>query len=328
MCIRWCCKSCPDNKVTRLNHRWARERCNDYFIVRSMNQSARDCPKGPAWELRRAFHRHPYRGSQRCGNCIKIARQSFKCVQMARQKANAVIGELPDYAGALYLGELEIPDNFHDNAQHLLDLPGKVDAMISNWESFNSENGHLPSYELEREWATRFTGFNGLPPLELASIFERQQIRGDDSDRSTVSAEEVCRSPHQQIFHHPESPNTYQGNGISPSVLQHVRYDANSSIKRANSTTVGQEASPSARQHDQDALCPNTAKRNDTPIGNALQNALYQICYDISADTDKRIVTTLEAKEYLRDPYRDFFYSHSKLTMCTAPFGRTRPWDL
>lgn len=44
-------------------------------------------------------------------------------------------GERQEYTEGLWLGELEIPDNFH-NAAHLLE-PGKVDALQSNWESFS-----------------------------------------------------------------------------------------------------------------------------------------------------------------------------------------------
>lgn len=174
MCIRWCCKNCTD-EYNKLGHRWARERCNDYFIARSRNGNVTDCPNGP-WELQRAFHRHPYRGAQRCDDCKKACRKDSKLLQSARQKANVALGERPEYTGALWLGELEVPDNFHD-AAHLLE-PGKVDALKSNWESFSLANEHLPSHELERKWAGRFTavnvGVNGgvlAHPFKLASTF-------------------------------------------------------------------------------------------------------------------------------------------------------------
>lgn len=58
MCIQWCCKHCPNN--SKLTHIWARDRCNDFFISRSHNENITECPRGP-FELRRAYHRHPYR---------------------------------------------------------------------------------------------------------------------------------------------------------------------------------------------------------------------------------------------------------------------------
>lgn len=181
---------------------WARERCNDFFIERSKNGNLTDCPNGPL-ELRRAFHRHPYRGAQKCDACKKASRKDSKVVQLARQKANVALGERPEYVGALFLGELEIPDEFHE--AHLL-RRGEVDAMRSSWESFSLANGHLPSHELEREWATRFSAFNvGLnagvrteSSSKLAPTFGQRMSGEDDNRGMTAAADETSRSLRQQ----------------------------------------------------------------------------------------------------------------------------------
>lgn len=180
---------------------WARERCNDFFIERSKNRNLTDCPNGPL-ELRRAFHRHPYRGAQKCDACKKASRKDSKLVQSARQKANVALGERPEYVGALFLGELEIPDEFHE--AHLL-RRGEVDAMRSSWESFSLANGHLPSHELEREWATRFSAFNvGLnagvrtQSSKLAPTFGERMSGEDDNRGVTAAADEPSRSLRQE----------------------------------------------------------------------------------------------------------------------------------
>ena len=118
MCIQWCCKNCQD-KLTVLTHHWARERCNDYYIARSEDRTTTDCPRGP-WVLRRAYHRNPYKGVQRCDDCIRAGRKDSKRVQLARQKTNMAHGDRREYAGALYVGELVIPEGFHDTPQPLV----------------------------------------------------------------------------------------------------------------------------------------------------------------------------------------------------------------
>lgn len=329
MCVQWCCKNCT-GRLTQLTHRWARERCNDYFIARSKNQSLTDCPNGPAWELRRAFHRHPYRGPQRCDDCIKAGRQGFKIVDLARQKAIVALGERPQYTGVIYLGELEVPDDFDEITQHLVGLPSRVDAMKSNWESFSSANEHLPSHEFERTWATRFAGLNaGVGPeaMRPASILGLQGMSGEEPKRNMVLAEEASCSPHQQNH---KIPSTFEGNEMSPSARYQIEYESNSSIHKSNSTTVGQEGSRSPCQDIQYDISPNETKRNIKPSEKATSKTRHlQLCHRISPDTEKEGIKTLEEDEAPRVRHRQVHHdTTSALCSSTSQSIRARPWDL
>ena len=341
MCIQWCCKHCPDN-CTKLTHKWARERCNDFYIARSLNENITDCPKGP-WELRRAFHRHPYRGAQRCDACKKAGKNKSKLAQSARKKANAAIGEMPEYTGALFLGELEIPDTFQQNAKRVLE-PGKVDAMKLSWESFSLANGHLPSHELEREWAKRFTassvvdlkaGGSVAQPYKSKLAFTLGRPRMSEEDhhdrgKSAALTGEVSQSPHQQIHHHGSESTAWKQNELSQGAHQHVQYNANSSTKRANSTTMEQEDSRSVHQHVQHK---NSSSYTKTVKG-ASQNTHHhhQIYPNVNSETNKSSRTTVEeGKEAAsRATHREMHHKSSLPTRSASSSQptRARPWDL
>ena len=195
--------------MTILTHYWARERCNDYYIARSEDRTVTDCPRGP-WVLQRAYHRNPYKGAQRCDDCIRASRKDSKRVQLARQKTNMALGERREYSGALNVGELVIPDDFQNTPQPL--VGGQLDVDKSSWEDFAAANAHLSSHELEREWATRLAGSNvgvGTPSIRNASTV-RQQINGEDPDSRMALAETNYRSPYQPV-QHPPMQKIYKG---------------------------------------------------------------------------------------------------------------------
>ena len=208
MCIQWCCKKCQD-KLTILTHHWARERCNDFYIARSEDPTITECPRGP-WVLQRASHRNPYKGVQRCDDCIKAGRKESKRVQQARQRTNINYGELREYSGALYVGELVIPDDFQNTSQPL--VGGQPDVTKSDWEGFALANRHLPSHELEREPAAGFAPFNvGLGSQSMGNASSvRQHVKGESPSPRTALAETTYRSPYEPV-QHPPMHNTYKG---------------------------------------------------------------------------------------------------------------------
>ena len=195
--------------MTILTHYWARERCNDYYIARSQDRTVTDCPLGP-WVLQRAYHRNPYKGAQRCDECIKASRKDAKRVQQVRQKNNMAHGERREYSGALNVGELVIPDDFQNTPQPL--FRGQPDVDKSSWENFALANAHLSSHELEREWANRFAQSNvgvGFQSMTNASTV-RQQINGEDSYPRMALVETNYRRLYQPVQHHPQN-NIYKG---------------------------------------------------------------------------------------------------------------------
>ena len=208
MCIQWCCKNCQ-NQLTILTHHWARERCNDYYIARSENYRVTDCPRGP-WELRRAFHRNPYKGAQRCNDCIKASRKDSKRVQQERQRTNMVHGERREYSGALNVGELVIPEGFQNTAQPL--VRGQLDVDKSSRQDFALGNEHLPSHGLEHEWAKRFAASNvGVCTQSMATTSDvTQQMNGESYNQGTALADTTSRTSYQPV-QHPSTHNTYKG---------------------------------------------------------------------------------------------------------------------
>ncbi|KAM0794327.1 hypothetical protein BDR22DRAFT_711041 [Usnea florida] len=201
MCIQWCCKNCQD-KLTVLTHHWARERCNDYYIARSEDRTVTDCPLGP-WILRRAYHRNPYKGAQRCDDCIRAGRKDSKRVQLARQKTNVAHGDRREYAGALYVGELVIPEGFQHTPRPL--VRSQLDVTKSDREDLGLANKHLPSHELERERAAKLAPSDvGVYTQSMGNTsIVRQQVNGGDRDRRMAPAETIYRSPYQPVQHHP-----------------------------------------------------------------------------------------------------------------------------
>ena len=340
MCIQWCCKDCID-KITTLTHRWARERCNEYFITRSQNPNTTACPNGP-WQLRRAYHRHPYRGPQMCDDCKKAGRKEKKLIQSARQRANVALGQPPEYNEVMSLAELKNPGIYHRNMQLFLG-PGKLDEMKAKWETFSAANGHLPSHELEREWAKRFAASNDVElkagvcpePLKFLSTVG-QKLNEEVSGRASAAvAREVFRNPHQQIHRHFTS-STYE-RMETPSQSPHlfIRYNHDLAIKRPNTT---QEASSIANQrvhYEYDiSSATDTEKHNVVSVGEAsypttCQPQLpYKLC---SSRGDKGIRSnTFGEREAPRDPSCGEVRcnSISATRSSSSQPTRTRPWDL
>lgn len=335
MCIQWCCKNCPD-QYTKLTHRWARERCNEFFIARSRNERLTACPNGP-WEFRRAYHRHPYRGAQVCETCKKTGRKEYKVTQSARQQANVALGERAGYTGTIYLGELEIPETFHDSP-HVIEAR-KLDAMRSNWESFSSENGHLPVHELEREWASRFAAFDGSlntkawaqEPSKLASTFGRPMSEGVCIQPSAVNKEEVSRSPDRRNYCiddpstntrnctiaekkpcagsqrrlHPDIDSvTTTRNRTTADAEPSGSWQGDSTAKRATITTAKQEAYRSAHQPFQYNISSDTEKSNTTPASSS-RYTYPQPRSNTKSNIDDRNIAHVE-EEVSRQAYPQF----------------------
>lgn len=282
MCIQWCCKLCSD-KLTKLTHDLALERCYEYCMARSQDQSIMECPKGPP-VLRRAFHRHPVRGAQRCNDCVMVARRKNKLVQLAQQRANIALGKPPEYAGALDLGVLEIPEDFNHYAeQQILEL-GKMDAMNSKWWSVSLANGRMAPNQLEDERAKRSTEYDKVDPntggawvvqpLKVAAGTLGQQGMSEE-DRSrvrTLLVGGVSENLHQHVHQISQSSNgKYE---TSRSVHQQVQADAISTNWRTAATAVGQEASRSLYQYPAHHTKPSECKPLQT-TQNADQQAQH-----------------------------------------------------
>ena len=216
MCIHWCCKHCS----TALTHRWAYERCNEYFVARSEDKNFVVCPNGP-WLLRRAYHRHPYRGSQRCDQCKIASRKDKKFKQSAREEANKALGHRANYNGAIDLGELKMRDKIPQTSQLPLE-PERLDAMKAKWESFNVTHRHLPAHELERLWTKRFAASKDadlkaetLPATSKnASVFGQRTSTKRGEQLSAMVAGATTRNPHQDI-HRQSVSSTHRANGGS-----------------------------------------------------------------------------------------------------------------
>lgn len=334
MCIQWCCKDCND-KLTKLTHRWARQRCNEYFIARSQNENTTACPKGP-WELRRAFHRHPYRGPQRCNECLRTDWKEKKLVQSARQKANVALGQRPEYTGSISLGESEVPKSSPRNTQQLLE-PGKVDAMKANWKSFSAANGHLASDELEREWATSFAGFNGFDlepgawsqPLGSSSTVGQRMSEGVGNQIDATLRGEASQYPHQQAYRHIIS-STHEQNTIRPhDAHPFIQYNPNATIRRRNRT---KGSSPVVDKHVQ-CNGPDT-ERNMTTAKEAAMYSYHhhhQLPYNTRLGAvDNSNHSTVVENHPSRYPDLGHVHSSSISTMGSSLSQptRTRPWDL
>ena len=337
MCIQWCCKSCFD-KLTKLTHLWARERCNDYFIARSQNENTTACPKGP-WELRRAFHRYPYRGSQRCNECIRTGWKEKKLVKSTRQKANEALGQQPEYTESISLGELEVPETFGNNTQRLLE-PGKVDAMKAKWESFSAANGHLPSDELEHEWATGFAGFNGVDLMAgvwpqtsgLSSTVGQRMSEEVDNQFNATLAGELSQNPHQQTYRHAASSTHERKETPYDSAHIFIQYDPNATIRRRNRT---QGSSTVADSHVQCNIPEtDTNRRNLTSAKETASHSYHhhhQLPYNIRPGTidNRKHSTVIENKPSL---HPDLGQIHCNPSSTMSPSSsqptRTRPWDL
>ena len=301
MCIQYCCKHCPDN-CTKLNHQWARQRCNEFYIARSLDENITDCPKGP-WELRRAFHRHPYRGSQRCDACKKAGKNKSKLAQSARKKANAAIGELPEYTGALFLGELDLS---------ALDVG---DRNAGGWAA--------PPYE-----------------SKMASTFSQQRMGEEDPNLVTTAAVgEIFRSPHQRTHQHSSTSTLCKPDEPSRSAHQDVQSNNNNNSNTDKQTIkpVEQTASPNKRHHHQICHSKGSDQRNITRIAvetatSQKENHHHRIRHDIHPETNKSTRTTVEGGNKAASRATPHVAHHnSSLPTCSAPSSqptRKRPWDL
>ena len=336
MCIHWCCKHCG----TQLAHRWAYEHCNEYFVARSQDENLMACPNGP-WLLRRAYHRHPYRGPQRCGQCKNASRKDKKLTQSARQKANVALGHRPDYNGAIYLGELKIRKTIPRNSQLPLE-PGRLDAMKAKWESFNVTHKHLPSHELEREWTKRFTASKNVDPTvggspsmsKYASIFGQRTSLNQGEQISRAVAEEASRNPHQCI-HRQSSPSIHEANVSLPQAAPSLTHcNHNSIIRRVNNTL---QALSSAKQlilykQDNDPTL-FTKDRLIFPVEGAFSRSAsnQQQPYNTRSELTKKSnsATVLHNRPFRNSSRSEVSYSSSSTTISSSSQPiRTRPWDL
>ena len=342
MCIRWCCKNCP-NKLTKLTHRWAYERCNEYFIARSKNESITDCPNGP-WGLRRAYHRHPYRGAQSCDDCKRTRRKDKKLGRAARH-TNDVMLRRQSESGAIYLGELEVPETFHRNAPLVLE-PEKLDVMKSNWESFSTANGHLPSPELERVWAKTFAAFKHvdldggipLPPLNFASP-SGPEMSEEKSDRINSAITRANPQRSQQPTRRQSKSSTQERNITQCQGGQlFVPYNPHSILRRSSSTTAERGRANQGVQFNYkfiidpgaDTEKPSlaTVQEASTPITHCHQLP----CSTVHMDTNKKDDSFINVKGKEETPYSDRGRIHDGSISTTRASSlqstRTRPWDL
>ena len=343
MCIQWCCKNCPGTP-TELNHRWARQRCNEYFIARSKNHETADCPIGP-WELRRAYHRHPYRGPQICDDCKGASRKDKKLVQSARQKANAAWDQF--YKGVVDLGELEIPETSHGNA-HGLFQKGRVDHMMSNWETFREANVHLPAHQFEHERADSSAAFNDVvpdgrgcarQPSKLTSSFEKRMSEEDSGQVDPTLMEDISRSQHQPPHCDCVSSAYGWNQYISPCAIS-IRRKPNSTIDRPDITTAGQTASRCAIQlanceHNivSDTRADTGMNKQDTPnVEQASPSATHRhhqhLYLPLSKLCDRS--ATVEKRDAPQEPDRGQLHRSPTATARLPPSQpiRRRPWDL
>lgn len=341
MCIQWCCKDCLD-KITILTHRWARERCNEYFIARSQNLNTTACPIGP-WQLRRAYHRHPYRGPQMCDDCKRVGRKEKKLIQSARQKANMALGQQPEYSGTSSLGDLKIPESYHRSRQLLLE-PGKLSVMKAKWEAFSAANRHLPSHEFEREWATRFAASNDIyfkgrvspQPSKYTPTVGQRMNEEVTSRASTTIMGEVFRNPHQQIYRNLNACKYERNENPPRGPHVFIQYNPDSIIKWPNNT---QEASPVVGQQAQYqqniSSAINTGNRSIAVEGASYQTRChpqnpYNICSGVNEQGNHTTTAGVEENEALQDlDCGDIhgYYSSTTRSSSSHP-TRTRPWDL
>ena len=337
MCLHWCCKHC----FTKLTHRWAYERCNEYFVARSQDENLIACPNGP-WLLRRAYHRHPYRGAQRCDQCKNASRKDKKLMQSARQKANVALGHRPDYNGAIYLGVLEIPETIHRNSRLPLE-PGRLDAMKAKWESFNVTHRHLPSHDLEREWTKRFTASKhvDLKAVMSPSIPKNPSIVGQrmspkqGSQVSTAVEGEVTRDPHQCIYRQFIS-STHEANGRRlPQAAPPFNSNHNSILKRVNNTlkalSIAKQLILYQQNNDPTLLTNNRLFTSVEESPSRSRGNQQQLVYNIRPEpTNKSNSSTVLQNEPSRDSGRSEVSSSSTSTTLSSSSRptRTRPWDL
>ena len=351
MCIQWCCKNCP-GRPTKLTHRWARERCNEYFIARSKNQDTASCPIGP-WELRRAYHRHPYRGPQICDNCKGVSRKDKKLMQSARQRANVALGQRPEYNGAMELGELEIPETFHGNARGLFGK-GRVEDRIPNWESCSETNVRLPPLELNREWAHGFAAFNDVgsdgrgyarQPSKLASNF-RKRMSGEDGDQvHTTLLGDASQDQHQLPYHLYPSSAYGRNEDISSYAISSVRRRPNPTVNRPDIKTADRTDSRcvihlvnyehniiSDTKTGMEVNKQNTSTAKEASPPATRYNHHYQYSNNIYSPLNYKShhSATVKNRETLQDPDRGQIYRSSTTNPWSPPSQpiRRRPWDL
>ena len=331
MCIQWCCKHCPK----KLTHRWAYEHCNEYFDTRSHHKDLAECPSGPEL-LRHAYHRHPYRGPQTCDRCRTLIRRDQKVAQLAKQRDNRAQGLRADWNGAKDLGEIYKPSQLP--LEH-----GQLDAMKARWESFTATHRHLPSHELEREWARRFTASNladiktgVLPSRSENATIVGQRASPKHGDRfNTAVAGEVSGTPLQNIY--PQSIlSTREANGSLPQTAPPLIYHSNNSkIERVSNTLEAlssakqlilskQNIHPTASTDDQ---IPAPFKVALTRSADTQQQPLYKIRWEPTKDINS--YTNIQHKSSRNTEYSTVNSNSIPTTLPSSSRSvPTRPWDL
>lgn len=244
-------------------------------------------------------------GSQRCDACRKAGKNKSKLAQSLRKKANAAIGELPEYVGALFVGELDLS---------ALDV---VDSTAGGW--------------------TR-TPYGS----EVASTFGRQGMSGEEHNRgATPAVGEDCRSPYRRIHQHHSTSTTCKQNETSRSAHLDVPYSNNiSDTHRQNMIPVEQTASPKQLHHHQ--ICYSNGSRTETDQQNITRtvetaatqkaNHHYRIHFNTSSETNTSNRNTVEeGKQAASRATHHVTHHNSSLPTRTASSSqptRKRPWDL
>ena len=316
MCIHWCCKHCS----TELYHRWAYERCNEYFVARSQDENLVACPNGP-WLLRRAYHRHPFRGPQRCDPCKKACRKDKKVEQLARQKANMALGHRHDYNGARFLGELEIRDTTHARSQLPLE-PRILDAMKAKWESFNATHGHLPSHELEREWTKTFTA--------STNVDLKAGVSPSMTKHASTTGQRI--SP---VYRQISSSICEANRSLRQAAPALIHCNHNSIIKRVNNTlealSIAKQLTPYKQNNDP---TPFTVDRLFSPIEGASSRSPGDQQLLHHNNLSKRTCESNFSTVVQNEPFRESGHSEVSSSSTSATISsssqptRTRPWDL
>ena len=338
MCIHWCCKHCS----APLTHSWAYERCNDYFNARSQDRELVACPNGP-WLLRNAYHRHPYRGPQKCEQCKFDSRKDKKRSQSAREKANLALGHRADYNGAIDLGELKMRETIPENSQLPLEAE-KLDAMNAKRESFNATHRHLTPHELEREWTKRFAASTnvglasgGLPSMPEDAPIIRQWTGPKQGDQmSTATARATTRKPRQDKNRQSIS-NTQEANGgsLTWAASPHDYLDYKFNARRVSNALEALSCAKLLILYIQSKNSPLLTEDRPFPLVEGAPSRSrpdqQQLPHDIrSKPTKESNSSTVRQNEWSQyfDRSEASSNSTSNILASSSRPARTRPWDL
>ena len=191
--------------------------------------------------------------------------------------------------------------------------------MKAKWESFNLTHRHLPSDELEREWAKSFAASKDVDlKAELsrsvsknASIFGQRTSPKPGEQASRAVAGEAFWNPYQGI-HRRSISSIHEANGNLPQAAPPVVHcNRNSIFKRVNNPLEA--------------------------LSSEKQLILYRQNNHPTLHSDHRLFTSVEIRsEPTKEITSSRDYGGSKVS-CTSSLttlssqslsARTRPWDL